>query len=83
MESKILEDEIAEQQKIEREAKIKAEKKAAYEAKFNQAKETGIKVELSHWLEECNNPEEECSTDIVTRYAMPDGTVETVRNHTW
>lgn len=50
---------------------------------FKVAKETGIKQVLSSSCEPCNDKNEECSTDIVTRYAMPDGTTQIVRNHTW
>jgi len=68
-----------------REAK-EAAKKAAddeREAKFVQARETGQKVELRSWMEDCNDPREECSTDFVQEYAMPDGTTRRERQHTW
>ena len=68
------------QEEIEKEAE---EKKAAKQAKFEEAKTTGEAVELDRYLMPCNDPREECSTDIVIIYAMPDGTTKTVRNHTW
>lgn len=51
--------------------------------KFEEAKRTGEKVLLQKWTEPCNDPKEECSLDAITQYAMPDGTVKTVRHHTW
>ena len=50
---------------------------------FAVAKETGKKQEIKHYMAECNDPREECSTDVVTIYAMPDGTEKTERMHTW
>jgi hypothetical protein len=44
--------------------------------------DTGVKQELSRWVEDCNDPYEECSTDICIEYAMPDGTVKVERSHT-
>jgi len=66
--------------------KKEAEKKAkeeAIQAKFAEAKETGNPVMLHHYMDECNNPHEECDLDSVTVYAMPDGTTKTTRMHTW
>ena len=57
------------------------EKKAA--AIFATAKETGKKQLLDSHATECCDPDEECSTDIVSIYAMPDGTSKTERCHTW
>ena len=71
------------QPKIEtREAK-KAEEKAKEDKIFKYAKASGIKQVLKRWTEECNDPNEECDIDNVVLYAMPDGTTEIVRNHTW
>ena len=50
---------------------------------FKKAAETGVKQEIRHWSEECNDPREACDIDIVTEYAMPDGTTKVVRSHTW
>ena len=50
---------------------------------FKKAKETGIKQEIRHWSEECNDTNEACDIDIVTEYAMPDGSKKIVRSHTW
>lgn len=56
---------------------------AARAAKFAQARETGKRVELESYPDECNDPSEDCSLDMVTVYAMPDGSTKTTRNHTW
>jgi hypothetical protein len=65
------------------EAAKQAAKEAARQAKFNEAKETGKPVELERYTTDCNDPREECSTDIVTVWAMPDGSTKTTRQHTW
>lgn len=68
-----------------REAKAAKEAARAAEraAKFQQARETGKRVEISRYSTECNDPREECSMDIVTVWAMPDGMEKTTRQHTW
>jgi hypothetical protein len=50
---------------------------------FTAAKETGEKQHIRHYMADCNDPREECSTDLVTVWAMPDGTTKTERSHTW
>lgn len=52
-------------------------------AKYQQARETGEPVAIQRYTAECNDPGEECSLDIVTVYAMPDGSAKEVRRHTW
>jgi len=71
------------QPKIEAAEKLVASEKAKVAAKFLEAKETGNKVKLESWMEECNDHNEDCSLDNVITYAMPDGTVKTERHHTW
>ena len=61
-------------------ARAKAEER---QAKFDEAKRTGKRVELRSWMDDCNDPREQCSLDHVTEYAMPDGTTKIVRQHTW
>jgi hypothetical protein len=61
-------------------ARAKAEERLA---KFDEAKRTGKRVELRSWMDDCNDPREQCSLDHVTEYAMPDGTTKIVRQHTW
>ena len=64
----------------------RAAKKSAAEAdraaKIAQARETGQPVEIERWTEECDDVQAECDLDIIVRYAMPDGSTETRRNHT-
>lgn len=50
---------------------------------FKKAKETNSKQLLSCWVEECNNPKLECSTDICYEYAIPDGTIKYERVHAY
>ena len=72
------------EEKIEgpkREKAMKEEKRK--QEVFAKAKETGEKQELNRWTEGCNDPKEECNLDIVTEWAMPDGSTETTRTHTW
>lgn len=69
--------------KLDAAAAKRAEKEAALAAKFEEAKRAGKAVEISHWMEDCNNPHEECSTDVVTEWAMPDGGTKVTRQHTW
>jgi len=61
----------------------KAEKAAEIAERFAQAKRTGKPVEIRSWTADCNDPHEQCSLDIITEYAMPDGTITTDREHTW
>jgi hypothetical protein len=62
-------------------------RKAEYEAKeadaFQKAREAGEKVIIRKWTVPCEDEEEECSTDIVVEYAMPDGSKKTEQHHTW
>lgn len=67
----------------EAEAKKQAEKEAEEQKKFQEAKETGKPVELHRFVTDCNDPSQECSTDIVIVYAMPDGTTTEERIHTY
>jgi len=61
-----------------------AEEKNKRKAKiFEVAKQTEKKQLLDKWTEPCNSPEEECNLDICYKYALPNGEIEIVRNHTW
>jgi hypothetical protein len=66
----------ARQAKIDREARLR-------QATFDLAAKTGEPVVLDQYMDECNDPREECSQDSVTVYAMPNGSTKTTRNHTW
>jgi len=50
---------------------------------FERAAQIGEKQILSKTHEECNDPDESCDIDEIIEYAMPDGTIKTVRHHTW
>ena len=72
--------------KVAAEAKNVADKNAETDRVntiFAVAKETGKRQYINHYMADCNDPHEECSTDVVTVYAMPDGTTKTERTHTW
>lgn len=74
--------ELVEEKEAKKEAREKA-KQEAIKAKFAEAKETRKPVELSRWTTECCDPKEECSLDVVVKYAMPDGSARTERYHTY
>lgn len=65
----------------------KAVKKAAKQTEkdviFQKAKEIGEKQILERYTVECSDPREECDIDIVTIWAMPDGTTKKDQVHTW
>lgn len=61
----------------------KADKVDKENAILETAKQTGEKQVIESYSVECNDPHEECDVDIITVYAMPDGTKKTVRSHTW
>ena len=56
---------------------------AKTKAKFEEARKNGKPVEIRHFSTGCSDPKEECSMDIVTVWAMPDGTQKETRVHTW
>lgn len=72
---------------IERKNKIIEEEKVRMEKKkteiFDKAAKTGERQILCRWTDDCNDPWEECDTDIMITYAMADGSEVTERNHTW
>ena len=72
----------AEKKKAEKEA-AKRKEKEEEEEKFRRAKETGQPVEIRRYFVPCSSKNEECDTDIVTVWAMPDGTKKETRHHTW
>ena len=66
----------------EKKAETQAAKEAEREAKFTRAKIIGKPVELMKETQDCDGSVCECSTDIVTWYAMPDGSTQVKRIHT-
>lgn len=71
------------QEEKEEKEKKKKEKEEKRQAKFDEAKETGIPVVLSETTDGCNDPNEDCDLDLVKTLAMPDGSTKEVREHTW
>ena len=69
--------------KTAEENKAKEEEQNRINNLFAKAKETGQKQLINQWVEDCNDPKEECNTDICCKWAMPDGTITYTRNHTW
>lgn len=61
----------------------KGQEEAEMQAKFEEARISGKPVVLESYMADCNDPHEECSTDLVATYAMPDGSTKTERQHTW
>lgn len=47
------------------------------------ARETGKKQFLESYLCDCNDPNEECNTDIISVYINSDGSKSSERQHTW
>ena len=50
---------------------------------FDKASTTGERQILRRWLDECCDPNKDCSIDNIIEYAMPDGAVKTERHHNW
>lgn len=46
-----------------------------------KARETGKPVALWSWNQDCRDKEADCSIDLMTGYAMPDGTFKVEREH--
>ncbi len=78
--------ETARKQEQEKRAKQKAAQEAEEKrvaAIFAKARETGEKQELHRFPIDCTDPGEECNVDIVTVWAMPDGSKSETKYHTW
>lgn len=59
------------------------EKKEEFEKLFKKAKETNEKQLIYSRVEECNDSEKSCNIDQVYIYAMPDGSVDEERIHSY
>lgn len=72
---------------LEKEYNQEIEKENRYNKKIaellEKAKETGEAQLISQIDVDCNDPKLECSTDIISYYAMPDGTTKETRIHTY
>lgn len=62
-------------------AEKQAEKEADLARKFAEAKEIGKPVKIESATVNCDGSVVECSVDILTMYAMPDGSTKTERIH--
>ena len=77
-----------ENQRIKEELKAKEQatrlsEVAKRQAAFDEARRTGKKVAISMQMVGCSDPSEQCSADVIYEWAMPDGTIQTTRQHTW
>jgi len=70
-------------EKEEKEKRITKMEEEKRKSVFSTAKVTGEKQILKTYSIECQDKNEECSTDFVTLFALPDGTTEKTCNHTW
>jgi hypothetical protein len=61
----------------------KAKKEKTFNEAAAKAKETGEPQELNRWMDDCNDPSEECSFDTVIKYVLPNGETEIKRYHNW
>jgi len=68
------------EEREKREAEKRARAKAIADA-LAKAKETGEKVMVAQYWDVCHDPEAECDIDVITLWALPDGTTEETRNH--
>lgn len=68
---------------FEKDEKEKKEKEEKVKKAFEEAKRTGKAVVLYEYIDECNDPNEDCSVDIIRILAMPDGTRKEEREHTY
>lgn len=69
--------------KIEEENAERRKEKEKIENLLEIARKTGRKQLICQWTEGCNDPNEECVVDVVSEWAMPDGSIQRTRTHTW
>lgn len=68
---------------VEKKEREKQEKEERRQKAFQQAKETNKSVEIYRFITDCDGSVQECSTDIVIGYVMPDGSIKNKRVHTY
>ncbi len=73
----LLDSKLAEIIKTEEEDQAKMDNAKA------EASRTGQPVYIEGWMADCDRSVEDCSTDHISLYAMPDGTVNKTRTHTF
>ena len=69
--------------KIAENEQRKVEEKKCMEALKKEAQETGEKVKIRTYGDECSDPDESCDYDIVTEWMLPNGEIEITRYHTY
>lgn len=72
-----------EEQRLNEQKEKNQKEKERIDNIFKKAKISGKRQLLEKFVTECDNPKEECNTDIICKYAMPDGSTTTTINHTW
>jgi len=60
-----------------------AKKETELQAKFEEARKSGKPALLQVNVTQCDGSVEECSGDIIERFALPDGSVKETRTHTY
>jgi hypothetical protein len=78
---KIIESQLLRENTLKQE-QIKSRIKPTFE-QISQAKKTNKPVLISKWMEKCNDPDEDCSLDIVYKYVLPNGKIKFKRIHTY
>lgn len=73
---------LVEAQTAKVQAAVEAEQQCVDDC-YRNAKETGQPVAVDVQFVWCNDPREECERDVITVYAMPDGSTKQCRQHTW
>ncbi len=80
-------EELEQKKEEERREKQRKYVEEKYPTELEKAKETGEAIAIDQEMVPCNDPREECSLDILTRYlkVTPDGEYEILekRQHTW
>lgn len=71
------------QERTKKEKEKEKKEKERINALKEKAIETGEKQAIAQITMPCDNPKIECSVDLVVRYAMPDGSIQTERTHTY
>ena len=59
----------------------KEQEELSLQNKFDEAKRTNQAVVIKSYTDDCNDPNEDCDTDTITVYAMPNGQYKTTRSH--
>jgi len=69
--------------KFDKKASDKAEREKHISDCKLRAAETGERQFVRKYMDDCDDDKEECSLDVVSVYAMPDGSLKDFRSHTW